>query len=254
MAESAKGRPLIPFYMVMDVSFSMSSDMDDVNKAIDDIGAEVAKSAVISDVARFGLIEFADQAAELIPLMDFEQIDDLPNLVPKGGTNYGNVFKLLKTTIERDVKTLLSSGFHVHRPTVFFVTDGEPLDSDWQKAFSDLTTYDKTSRKGFEYYPQVVPFGLARRYQGGADTGISSDTLKALVHPPGRSRGFMFDMKAGPAFGQIKEILMGTILSTGSSEDADGGTGVNWDAVDMDDVDHTDGTDDDDNNTGAFLG
>ena len=53
----------------------------------------------------------------------------LPTLAPRGrGTSYASAFEALRQTIPADVALLKGSGYQVHRPSVFFLSDGLPTE------------------------------------------------------------------------------------------------------------------------------
>ena len=228
-----QGRPILPFYLVLDVSYSMVNDMDTVNAAMGKIGLKIAGNSILSDKTRMAIVEFSDNAAVVVPLCDLEQLKTLPVLSAQSGTHYGNAFTLLRSTIESDVRQLMNDDFQVYRPAVFFVSDGEPLDDGWRLAFGDLTSYDKKAAVGFKWYPKVVAFGIRE---------AGKDTMRELVHPPGLSRGF-FQAEGATveaAFDTIVEIILGSLLSSGTADDGE----INWDDVDHGDMQATDGTSD----------
>ena len=60
----------------------------------------------------------------------------VPTLKVRGGTSYAAAFRLLRTEIAANIKQLKGDGYLVHRPAVFFLSDGEPTDKEsvWQSA------------------------------------------------------------------------------------------------------------------------
>ncbi|MBM7769886.1 uncharacterized protein YegL [Actinokineospora baliensis] len=213
--ESERGK-LLPFYLVVDVSYSMQGPkLDAVGRIIPTIVDALAKAPILSDKVRFAMIDFADDAQVRLPLCDL--LDDhlvLPSLAARGGTAFGAPLRLLRTEIESNIKQLKADGFAVHRPAVFFLSDGEPTDPGaWESAFADLTHYDKARNQGFPMYPNVIPFGV----EGAVPT-----TLQRMIHPATGSkpmRMYLADQGQNPAVAitAMAEVLISSILKSGQS-------------------------------------
>jgi uncharacterized protein YegL len=138
-------------------------------------------------------------------------LKSIPKLEVRGGTSYSAAFTKLRSEIERNVAELKASDFEVHRPAVYFITDGEPTDGGaWEQAFAALTHYDKTTKQGFAYYPNVIPCGV-----GDADPA----TLAKLIHPQGRMKMFLQKEGGDPAkaLSAMIEIIVSSTLSSANS-------------------------------------
>lgn len=209
---------LLPFYLVIDVSWSMKGEKLDVAREILPAVADaLAKNPILNDKVRLGLIDFADDAELRLPLCDVSRQSTLPSLDLRGGTNYGAAFRMLRQQLATDVAQLRSDGYRVHRPAVFFISDGEPLD-DWQGDFAALTEYDRETNTGFRWYPVLVPCGV--------DTA-DRDVMRKLAYPPRKSKLYM--MKSGAdaadAIRAMTEVLISSVLASGQSI-AQGGSGL----------------------------
>jgi uncharacterized protein YegL len=201
---------LLPFYLVIDVSYSMSGDkLDTANTILPEVCDSLAKNPILNDKVRFGMIDFSDDAREVLPLCDVSTVAQLPRLTVRGGTSYGAAFKFLRRQLEKDVAQLKADGFKVHRPAVFFLSDGEPTDN-WKDDFEALTEYDPAAGKGFKYHPVVVPCGVE---------SADRDVMRELVHPLTKSKLYM--MKAGgdaaAAIKAMAEVLISSVLASGQS-------------------------------------
>jgi uncharacterized protein YegL len=201
---------LLPFYLVVDVSFSMSgAKLDTANNILPEVADALAKNPILNDKVRFGLIDFSDDARVVLPLCDVSTAAQLPRLSVRGGTSYGAAFKLLRRQLESDVAQLRADGYKVHRPAVFFLSDGEPGDN-WKDDFETLTEYDSSSGKGFKSYPVVVPCGVET---------ADRDVMRQLVHPLNKSKLYMMK-DGGDAASAIKamaEVLISSVLASGQS-------------------------------------
>lgn len=149
---------LLPFYAVCDVSASMRDEgrIDALNEVVHATCDAAAVNPVIADRIRFAVIAFSTDADVVLPLCDVGMLDGIPSLEPRGLTNYAPAFTLLRSTIETDVSQLVADDYRVFRPTVFFLTDGQPSDprSQWKSTHARLVDRD------FPHRPNVVSFGF----------------------------------------------------------------------------------------------
>jgi uncharacterized protein YegL len=206
-------RELIPFYLLIDVSWSMYGEkINAANQILPELVDALAQNPIISDKVRFGLLDFAGTSRVVIPLSDLLDVGTIPELQCRtDGTNYSAALDQLRETITEDVGQLKADGFRVHRPAVFFVSDGEPQDDlqEWEAAFERLTAYDHTTQEGFAYYPNLIPFAIDQ-----ADPA----TLIKLVHPPDTMRMFVQkeDANAGQAIAGLAQVLVRSVLKSGN--------------------------------------
>src|SRR5689334_20144637 len=140
---------LLPFYLVIDVSWSMDGqNLDEAYKIVPALLEALEQNPILGDKVRFGVIDFSDDARVQLPLCDLLATSHIPGLVARGGTSFAAAFRLLRQQIEQDVAQLKGDNYAVHRPAVFFLSDGAPTDEDheWRSAFTDLTQYDKQTK------------------------------------------------------------------------------------------------------------
>ena len=204
-----KGAKLLPFYVVVDVSYSMSGKkLASANQIMPKIVDALAQNPILSDKVRIGLVDFSDDAKVQLPLCDvLEPSLTLPALKTRGGTSYAAAFSLLRTEIAANIKQLKVDGYLVHRPAVFFLSDGEPTDQEpkWKAAFADLI--------GDKAYPNVIPFGV---------DGADGSTLQTLIHPSsGEKQMQMFLMDKGEdaakAITAMAEVMITSVIQSGHS-------------------------------------
>lgn len=206
---------LLPVYIVVDTSSSMnaSGSSDGTGPTLIDVANEIIPAIVevceakpsVKDRLRLCLISFATTAQVVVPLGMKDDFVPVPVLTAQGGTSYGEAFRLLRTEIEDGVRTLNSSGYKVYRPAVFFITDGEPIDSgsERQAAFDALTD------PGFRASPHIVMFGVA---------DASPETLKAYTSRNGVAVAAKAGVDAAEALGAMLGPLVSSIvLSTAGS-------------------------------------
>jgi uncharacterized protein YegL len=167
------GYEVLPCYVVCDVSLSMTDHIDELNAGLREFRGAIHADASVAGKIRCCLVGFAETATVLQPLYPLAEVPVLPKLGSSTGTNFGPAFRFLRTAIERDVQTLKEDSARVHRPLVFFLSDGLPTDPvTWPDAYATLTDPAWTAR------PDVIAYGV-----GAADR----DTLVRI----GTSRTFL---------------------------------------------------------------
>lgn len=214
--ESEKAK-ILPFYVLIDVSASMSGQkLDQANKIMPKVVDALAEAPILADKVRFCVIDFGSDAQVRLPLCDvLDQHSSLPSLTIRGATSYAAAFRLLRSEIEINVKQLKADGYLVHRPAVFFISDGEPTDPEheWRSAFQELTS--------FATYPNFVPCGV---------DSANPRTLATLIHPatgPKQMQMYLMEQGQNPAdaIAAIAEILISSMLASGQSM-AQGSSGM----------------------------
>lgn len=220
---------VLPFYVLVDVSYSMTQKppvLDGIetvapieagNQIVHSVKKALEDAPILADKVRFSLIDFSDDAQVVIPMCDLATISpsDIPVLLPRGGTSFAAAFRLLKRQLATDVAQLKADGHKVHRPAVFFLTDGDPTDDDhlWQAAFNDLTD------PSFRERPNVIPFGVAE---------AKKTILDKLVYPQGKMRSYVAKSGEDPASAitQMAEILIGSVIASANSITSGGDAGT----------------------------
>jgi uncharacterized protein YegL len=201
----AEGQLVMPFYIVCDVSFSMTHDMPQLNDALAGLRRAIVAEPAVDDVARIGVLTFSDTARVAADLGQLSE-GSLPRLTEEGTTNYGEAFRVLARTIDADRQRLKAEGYRLYRPCAFFLTDGLPTDSDWERAFVDTLTYDPQTQQGMKSFPIFVPIGFR-----DADESV----LKRLAFPPDRSRWFLARTNdVAEALAGIRNIILKTVVTS----------------------------------------
>jgi uncharacterized protein YegL len=194
--------------------------LDALNNILPELTDALAKNPILSDKIRFSLIDFSDDARVVLPLCDLAEEDSLPGLSARGGTSYAAAFALLRQQLEADASQLLADGHKVHRPAVFFISDGEPTDdeSELAAAWNALTSYNRQTKLGNKWYPNFIPFGV---------DGATRDVLARLVFPPGKSKLYLQAGGGDPAAAirSMAEVLISSVLASGQSA-VEGSSGI----------------------------
>jgi uncharacterized protein YegL len=194
---------VLPIYFVADESHSMAgASIAAVNQGLTDLRDEVAKHPLIGKKVRFGIVTFADSAETRLELSELSEEVAMPTLAVRGrGTSYASAFEALRQAIPGDVALLKSAGYQVHRPVVFFLSDGQPTEpsAKWRSQLSELTD------DGFHEHPNILAFGV-----GDADA--------AIVREVASTPGYSFMMAEGAsAAGAISEFATSMLNSMVSS-------------------------------------
>ncbi len=206
--ENKGGVQVLPFYVVCDESSSMSGDsIDAVNQGIKELFQEIHSDPIVDAKARVGIITFNDAARVVLPLTRLSSIKNSPGCVASGSTSYAAAFRLLKTQIETDVPKLKAEGLRVHRPMVFFMSDGAPNPEDWKSSLAALTD------QSFEFRPNIVSFGVA-----GAEASVIKEVSTPLTVGASKKQSFAFLAEAGvnpgAALNEIMKFITGTIVTS----------------------------------------
>jgi len=121
----------LPVFFLIDVSYSMLGGgtlLDAANQLVPGIVEACEKYSVLDQRLRLGLIEFCDEARVVIPLSEIDAFsENIPQLVAKGGTNFAAAFWAVFNEMGVAVESLRKPEIGIHRPTVFFITDGEDI-------------------------------------------------------------------------------------------------------------------------------
>ncbi|MEV6172085.1 VWA domain-containing protein [Streptomyces sp. NPDC051954] len=204
---------LLPFYVIVDTSLSMSGEpINAANDIVPSLCDLLRENPTLRDKVRFSLIDFSSQANLRIPLSDLRNVRP-PVLTADGATSYAAAFRLLGEQIAKDVDQLRADGYAYHRPAAFFITDGEPTDADdvWQRELDELSTGTNP--------PNIVPFGVGE---------TNPATLTTLVRPADRFSAYRVaeGHTASEAIKDTTSILIQSVISSASGKaEQEGGEG-----------------------------
>lgn len=147
------GSDVLPCYVVCDVSLSMTDHLAELNAGLREFHGAVHADSAVAGLVRCCVVGFAGKPKVLRPLYEMATLPELPEM--GRGTNFGPAFTLLREAIDRDVRGLKAQRVGVHRPIVFFLSDGQPTDPvTWPAAYAELTDPAWTAR------PHVIAFGV----------------------------------------------------------------------------------------------
>ena len=201
------GLQVLPFYIVCDESSSMAGPaIYAVNAGIMELFDALNTDPLLDARALAGIVAFNDTARLLLPMSRLSQVTQIPVCVASGTSSYAAAFRLLRTQLETDVAALQQQ-FNVHRPCVFFMSDGAPNNENWRAELSKLTD------PSFMFSPNIVSFGFA---------GAEKSVIAEVAHWGSRTGTKFFFMAAddgspGSAIGEIIGFLMQIVIALGLS-------------------------------------
>ena len=150
------GRSVLPMYVCCDVSVSMSRHgrLTALNTMLEQLRDAIVLDPDVADKVRLSVVDFSEDSRVVLPLCELDSFVTMPVLAHRAETSYIAAFQTLASSIAADVPALAKAGYAVHRPAVFFLSDGAPSDPEWhwKKALRELENH--------EYRPQVVAFGV----------------------------------------------------------------------------------------------
>jgi uncharacterized protein YegL len=208
MSMTRQDSALWPFYLVVDVSWSMSlaGKIEAADRMVSSIVDTLARDPVAATI-RFGLVEFSDDARIRLPLGDIAAVKGgPPKFTARAGTSFQSAFTLLRDAIPKDLTRLAATRTRtiIRRPTVFLLTDGGPTDDEreWHSALTSLTALPAR--------PKVVPCGV-----DAAPVGV----LSRLAHPRNpRHHGtaYLMDPAYPPAqaISAFAEVVISSMLAS----------------------------------------
>lgn len=188
-------------YFVADESGSMERNIRELNDGLITLQDELQKQPFAASKVRFSVIGFSDKAFTHLEAADLRTTQWLPTLSAQGLTSYSAAFTELGYRISVDIAQLKQQGFTVHRPAVFFLTDGQPnRHEDWRTARTKLL--DQPAR------PNILAFGI-----GDADASTVAElaTKKefALISAHG--------VDTGAALSEFLTSLTQSVISSGQA-------------------------------------
>jgi uncharacterized protein YegL len=150
---------LLPIYVLVDESYSMRNYVDQLNDGMASLYDGVRADPLTAAKIRLSVLGFSSDVTVRLALADLRYTDVPPKMTIRTTTNYHAAFTDLLTRIPGDVASLKQSGYEVHRPAVFFMSDGQPNhyseNEDWVTARRHLTDRAYTRAA-----PNIIAFGM----------------------------------------------------------------------------------------------
>jgi uncharacterized protein YegL len=146
---------LLPVYVLADESASMTDYAYELNHCLTSLCEALRSEPMIASKVRLTVLGFSNNVAVRMALADLRNQESLPELKIRSSTNYQAAFQDLLTRIPKDITSLKGSSYLVHRPAVFFLSDGQPNDNTWHKPHQVLTNKSATPAA-----PNIIACGV----------------------------------------------------------------------------------------------
>ncbi|WP_328948706.1 hypothetical protein OG778_10170 [Streptomyces sp. NBC_00184] len=175
---------LLPAYVLADESGSMAPYEDDLSNGLNSLCEGLRAEPMVAAKLRLAVLGFSDDVQVRLAVADMRHETSLPRIEIRGLTSYEAAFEDLLTRIPADVRWLRGEGYKVHRPVVFFLSDGQPTDKGaWRQPHGLLTDRAKTPTA-----PNIVACGIG---DARASTMVEVATRPefAFVAKPGTDIG-----------------------------------------------------------------
>src|SRR6201998_1472710 len=131
----------------------MGRNIAELNEGLTALHDALQREAFAAAKVRFAVIGFSDTAFTYLEPADLRVLQGMPVLTAQSLTSYAAAFDQLTYRIRVDVPSLKAQGYTVHRPAVFFLTDGLPNgNEDWRSVRSNLLAQPAA--------PNILAFGI----------------------------------------------------------------------------------------------
>jgi uncharacterized protein YegL len=207
----SKGRVVLPFYLVCDVSAAAVGTIRDFAVALQKLKGNLIHDPAIDENVALSLITFDETARTVAPLAVPSALE-LPTLSAGGGASFSAAIREYHRAFEEDRARLKAEDAKVFRPCVFFLVHGAPKERDYQETFRSLLGFDSSTGQGNRAYPNVIALGLP---------SATRESLAGLAYPdfgdPAR-RGRWFVADPAPtaldSYRPLVQIIHRTITAT----------------------------------------
>lgn len=195
---------LLPIYVLADESGSMHAYIDELNDGLRSLHQALLGEPMAAAKVRFSVLGFSDDVIERLRMVDLRSAGEFPRLTTRGTTSYATAFDDLRQRIPKDVAALKAEGYRVHRPAVFFLSDGVPNGGeDWRATHKRLT-----DRSVVLAAPNIIACGI-----GEADPVVIAEVASTPEF------GFIADhgVNVGHAIAKFCTALTKSIIASGRS-------------------------------------
>jgi uncharacterized protein YegL len=188
-------------YFVADESGSMGPNIGELNDGLASLHDALQRESFAAAKVRFSVIGFSDTAFTYLEPSDLRLLVGMPELTAQTFTSFSAAFDQLAYRISVDVPGLKAQGYTVHRPAVFFLTDGLPnAHEDWRASRARLLAQPAA--------PNILAFGI-----GDADAA----TVTELATKPHFAFVAARGVDAGVAISEFVTSLTQSVISSGQA-------------------------------------
>ncbi|HET9170383.1 MAG TPA: hypothetical protein VFN97_13145 [Actinospica sp.] len=195
---------LLPAYVLADESGSMGPYRRELSDGLLSLCESLRAEPMIAAKLRLAVLGFSEDVRVRLAVADMRTETTVPQVTIRGVTNYGAVFNDLLYRIPADVQWLRGQGYKVHRPVVFFLSDGQPTDGNgWRAAHATLV--DKTRTQAA---PNVIACGIGDA-KPATMIDVATDEQFAFVAKPG--------VNLGAAISEFFAALVSSLVESGQA-------------------------------------
>ncbi|MEV4630385.1 hypothetical protein AB0J90_29395 [Micromonospora sp. NPDC049523] len=195
---------VLPVYLVADESRSMSPVVDELNAGLNSLHDALLREPMAAAKVRFSVLGFSNDIIVHVALADLRTEGPLPQLSVRDGTSYGAAFSVLLDRIPADVRALKREGFSVHRPAVFFLSDGQPTDpGQWEEPYRRLVDRERTPTA-----PNIIACGIGNA-RAATILEVATRPEFAFVATPG--------VEVGLAIAEFCAALTKSVIKSGQA-------------------------------------
>jgi uncharacterized protein YegL len=136
----------------------MDAHEAELNNGVASVCSKLHSEPMVAAKVRLAVVGFSEDVQVRLGLSDARTLTGAPRMHIRGVTNYGAAFAFLARQIPVDVHNLKAQGYQVHRPVVFFLSDGLPSDEPaWRAAHRQLL-----DRQATPTAPNVIACGIGQ--------------------------------------------------------------------------------------------
>ncbi|MFC9931906.1 hypothetical protein [Streptomyces sp. NPDC127190] len=195
---------LLPAYVVADESASMGPYLSDLQGGVTSLCEGLRAEPMIAAKLRLAVLGFSDDVQVRLAVADMRTETSVPKVAIRGMTSYRAVFDDMLQRIPADVQWLRGEGYKVHRPVVFFLSDGQPSDGhDWRGPHTALVDRDRTPTA-----PNIIACGIGDA-QARTMVDVATRPEFAFVAKPGTD--------IGKAVAEFFQSLTASLVATGQA-------------------------------------
>jgi uncharacterized protein YegL len=156
---------------------------DELNSGMLSLYEALRSEPMVAAKVRLSVLGFSDKVVVRMAMADMRLAEDLPRLQIRGRTDYHAAFSDLLKRIPQDINRLKADGYQVHRPAVFFLSDGQPDSTSWQRPHGQLTDRARTGAA-----PNVIACGIGE-VKAQTIVQVATQPDFAFVSVPGANIG-----------------------------------------------------------------
>lgn len=169
--QSHDSRDAWPFFIVIDASESMTwpdengtRPLDSAYDGLNTLLTTLEEETEALQNTWYEVIAFAGNANVHLPLSKAEEMPEVAPLKPGTWTNYAAAWELVSARTVEGYRRLVSDGYDVARPVIFFITDGNPGGENIEQTEADWAHYitDMNKALGDNKAPRIITLGVGR--------------------------------------------------------------------------------------------